>query len=177
MSDSPPPAKRQRPDDQEIVRSEVWYDDGSVVLQASATQFRVHWSVLSSHSSFFRDMQGLSQPQDEPKVEGCPIVELPDSAQDVETVLKALYNPFLFAKKSLPLSVIASHIRLGRKYDMKEFLQTMVQRLADEHPQTLEEYGILIDLLAVVRENNLFALLPSAYLRVMLSSTQYKPIF
>lgn len=51
-----PPAKRQRTEDAAITRSEIWYPDGSVVLQAQGTQFRVHWGVLA----FFRN--ALPQP-------------------------------------------------------------------------------------------------------------------
>lgn len=76
-----------------ITRSDIWYHDGSLVLQAHNIQFRVHWSVLSQHSSFFRDMQGLPQPPDQPSVDGCPILELSDTVADIEHLLKALYNP------------------------------------------------------------------------------------
>ncbi|KAJ7935112.1 hypothetical protein B0H13DRAFT_1474520, partial [Mycena leptocephala] len=63
------------------------FDDGSVVLQAENTQFRVHWSILSIHSSVFHDMQGLPQPPDQDSIEGCPVVQLSDLAADVEHIL------------------------------------------------------------------------------------------
>jgi hypothetical protein len=88
-----PPAKRQRTEDASITRSNVWYKDGSVVLQAESTQFRVHWGVLSENSTFFRGLEDLPQPSDQPTVDGCPIVELPDAVIDVEYLLKALYDP------------------------------------------------------------------------------------
>ncbi|KAJ7686514.1 hypothetical protein B0H17DRAFT_1071804 [Mycena rosella] len=56
---SSPPAERQRTGKASITRSQIWHSDGSIILQADDTQFRVHWSVLAMHSSFFRDMQGL----------------------------------------------------------------------------------------------------------------------
>ncbi|KAJ7650021.1 hypothetical protein FB45DRAFT_7731 [Roridomyces roridus] len=187
----PSPTRRQRSDGGEIVHSsEIWHSDGSVVLQAGCTQFRVHWSVLSLHSSFFRDLQGLPQPPDEPKVDGCSVIELSDSSDDVETVLKALYDPLFFLQPSLPLSVIASHIRLGRKYDLKNILAAVVEPLTYENPSTLEEYhrligpsgyfptkfqpyrGSLMDVLTLARENNLLAILPCAYCRVTLCYTQ-----
>ncbi|KAJ7442457.1 hypothetical protein FB451DRAFT_1297355 [Mycena latifolia] len=185
---SSPPAKRQR-QDVEIVRSEIWHPDGSVVLQAGNTQFRVHWSFLSRHSSFFRDMQGLPQPPDQPSLslEGCPVIELSDRVEDVENVLETLYNPLFFAQQALPLPVIASHIRLGRKYDFTDILQSVVERLIHENPMSLEEYDALItpatgvytptriaffrsfrfDLVILARENNLFSVLPCAYYRTL----------
>jgi hypothetical protein len=94
MSDSRP-TKRQRNEDASITRSAIWYRDGSVVLQAQDTQFRVHWSVLAKHSAFFKDLEGLPQPNpaDLPTVDGCPVVEIQDAVEDVEHLLTALYDP------------------------------------------------------------------------------------
>jgi hypothetical protein len=83
----------RKTDRRAMQRSEIWYSDGSLILQVENTQFRVHWSVLALNSSFFRNLQGLPQPPDQPRVEGCPIIELHDSLEDVEYLLKALYNP------------------------------------------------------------------------------------
>ncbi|KAJ7081776.1 hypothetical protein B0H15DRAFT_445112 [Mycena belliarum] len=188
MSTSPP-AKRQRPD-VEIIRSAIWHPDGSVVLQAGNTQFRVHWSVLALHSSFFRDMQGLPQPPDQPSVEGCPVVELTDVAEDVTHVLRALYNPLFFARKAISLPIIASHVRLGRKYDFTAILHSVLERLTDENPTSLDAYealkrgngsysatrvlnsrGIYVDTVTLARENNILSVLPCAYYRVLISSS------
>jgi hypothetical protein len=76
-----------------VIRSEIWYEDGSVVLQTQATQFRIHWGVLAQQSSFFRDIQDLPQPSNQPSVDGCPVVELQeDDSADVEYLLKVLYS-------------------------------------------------------------------------------------
>ncbi|KAJ7106070.1 hypothetical protein C8R43DRAFT_1046095 [Mycena crocata] len=189
---SSPPAKRQRTEDAPITRSDIWYPDGSVVFQPQNTQFRVHWGVLTEHSSFFRDMQGLPQPADQPSIDGCPIVELPDSAEDVKYLLKALYTPTFLAQKSIPLGAVGALIRLGRKYDFPELLASALERLTDENPSTLEDYdalkrnprlfspvkyqrvprivqypGIIFDTLALARENKILSVLPCAYYRVL----------
>ncbi|KAJ7442455.1 hypothetical protein FB451DRAFT_1057523 [Mycena latifolia] len=183
---SSPPAKRQRLE-LEITRSRMWHPDGSVILQAGNTQFRVHWSVLSRHSSFFRGMQGLPQPLDQPSVEGCPVVELSDRVEDVENVLETLYNPLFLAQQTISLPLIASHVRLGRKYDFSDILQSVVERLAYENPITLEAYDALrtgsgsysptrvagggrshyLDTVTLARENNLLSVLPCAYYRTL----------
>ncbi|KAJ7502965.1 hypothetical protein B0H11DRAFT_1854163 [Mycena galericulata] len=183
---SSPPAKRQRTENALITRSEIWHNDGSVVFQAKDTQFRVHWGVLSLHSSFFRDMQGLPQPPDQPSVDGCPIIELQDSPEDFEYLLKALYSPTFLTQKSLPFPAVAALVRLGRKYDFKEVLDTTVERITFENPTTLQEYdvlesdngdyrttrivhneGIFLDILTLARENNIQSALPCAYFRVI----------
>jgi hypothetical protein len=84
--------------------ADLWFCDGSVILQADATLFRVHKSQLSRRSIVFSDMFALAQPPvmtthatlaDE-TYEGCPVVKLHDSAEDVANLLLALYDgPFV----------------------------------------------------------------------------------
>ncbi|KAJ7745667.1 hypothetical protein B0H16DRAFT_1557782, partial [Mycena metata] len=184
------PTERHPESFQKLVRrSEIWHPDGSVVLQAHDTQWRVHWSVLAMHSSFFRGMLGLPQPPEQPSVDGCPIVELlGDSVEDVENVLRALYDPLFFLQKALPFSVIASHLRLGRKYDFGPVLETVVERITHENPTTLEGYdalktrnayhptrivhyqGLLYDTITLAGENNLLSVLPCAYYRALVGT-------
>jgi hypothetical protein len=71
----------------------LWFSDGSIVLNAEKITFRVHHSILSTHSTVFSDMLNIPQPLDQATIEGCPVVHLPDSAVDVACLLKALYDP------------------------------------------------------------------------------------
>ncbi|KAF7351074.1 BTB domain-containing protein [Mycena sanguinolenta] len=117
------------PENVSITRSKIWRPDGNVVLQAENTQFHVHWIVLALSSTFFEDMQGLPQPPDQPAVEGCPIVPLPDSsAVDVEHLWTVLYDPTFMSEPALPLAVVGALIRLGRKYNFKKLLDAAVAR-------------------------------------------------
>jgi BTB/POZ domain len=72
---------------------ELWFDDGSVVLHVEKTLFRVHRSTLATHSTVFSDMFRIPQPPDQDAIEGCTVIKLPDSLDDVESLLKALYDP------------------------------------------------------------------------------------
>ncbi|KAF7365476.1 BTB domain-containing protein [Mycena venus] len=90
-----PRTKRRRTDDADaagtpLVRSpEYWFD---IILQVESTQFRVAKSVLSKHSTVFRDMFMMPLPADEPTVENCPVVVLPgDTAKDWTLFLGAMY--------------------------------------------------------------------------------------
>ncbi|KAJ7679111.1 hypothetical protein DFH06DRAFT_1414926 [Mycena polygramma] len=172
----------------QLTRSEIWHSDGSVVLQAHDTQFRVHWSVLALHSSFFQGMMELPQPPNQPSIEGCPIIELSDSAEDVQHLLRALYDPLFFVQRTLPLSIIGSHLRLARKYDFRGVLETIAERLTYENPVTLVAYdalktgnsysptrianyhGLLYDTITLAGENNLNSVLPCAYYRALVGS-------
>ncbi|KAF7969599.1 hypothetical protein HWV62_14510 [Athelia sp. TMB] len=86
-------SKRKRDDNSlDITRSDIWFEDGNIVLQAESTQFKVYRGMLSRHSSVFRDMLTVPQPpthQDD-LVEGCVVVELSDSSEDLTHVFKAL---------------------------------------------------------------------------------------
>jgi hypothetical protein len=80
---------------------DLWFSDGSVVLQAETTIFRVHKSQLSRRSEFFRDLFSLPQSQEtsvspsvmsERMMEGCPVLVLDDLADDVANLLTVLYD-------------------------------------------------------------------------------------
>ncbi|KAJ7169137.1 hypothetical protein C8R43DRAFT_945096 [Mycena crocata] len=92
-------------------------------------------------------MQELPQPADQPIIDGCPVIELPDTIVDVEYLLMTLYTPALtwastfLSEESLPFPAIAALICLGRKYDFKDLLDSAIKRLTFENPTTLKEYG------------------------------------
>ena len=78
------------------------FQDGNIVLSAvdAATTrtilFRVHMSSLASRSRVFNSMLSLPQGEDDEQTEvheGSPLVRLPDSAEDVEALLRAIYDP------------------------------------------------------------------------------------
>ncbi|KAJ7188670.1 hypothetical protein C8R46DRAFT_1341366 [Mycena filopes] len=182
---SQPPTKRQRTDsDASMMRSEVWYKDGSVVLQTENTQFRVHFSVLALNSPFFRDLQDLPQPLEQPTVEGCPVIELQDACIDVKHLLNALYDPLL-AQKILSLEIVGALIRLGRKYLFRDLFHLGVEILTVANPLTLREFkaldsgiisdmmrlelyeGIFFDIVTLASQNDLFTILPTAHLRLL----------
>ena len=74
-------------------RSDIWYSDGSIVLQAENVQFKVHQTVLAKHSKVFADMLAVGDPDPaEQLVNGCPLVVIQDSAEDVRHMLSILYN-------------------------------------------------------------------------------------
>ncbi|KAF7315166.1 BTB domain-containing protein [Mycena indigotica] len=194
-----PSAKRARTDDASspttIIRSDIWHSDGSLILQAGKTQFRVHWSVLSSHSSVFKDMQINCQPgTPESLVEGCPVIELYDDPQSVKTILRVLYNPTSFlrrdarSKGSYKFAYVASLVRMGRKYDFGNLWDLALGVLEAEIPMTpagyddlraasnkttfIEDYpGVYLDILSLLREQNILSLLPSAYYLVVAKYT------
>jgi hypothetical protein len=98
QSDTLPPKKRQRSSNNEAedqrARSMYWFEDGNIVLQAEETLFRVHQSVLSLHSSIFKDTFAMPQPpsQENKHVAGCPVIPLSDTAEDITNLISLLYD-------------------------------------------------------------------------------------
>ena len=73
------------------------FDDGSVVLRAKdpSTLFRVHRALMARHSEVFRHMFSMPQPEQQGEtelIESCPVVDIHDSASDMTSLLRALYD-------------------------------------------------------------------------------------
>lgn len=90
------PSKRRRTETETgslcPVHSDVWYEDGNVVLQAQGVSFRVHRGILAKNSAVLRIILSAVPPQTSFMIEGCPVAELPDAGKDLEHVLRALYD-------------------------------------------------------------------------------------
>lgn len=67
-----------------VQSTEVWFEDGNIVIHARNVQFRVHRSILMTSSSVFKDM--LSEGgADSP-------FNVSDEAEDMCYLLKAIYD-------------------------------------------------------------------------------------
>lgn len=83
---------------------DLWLSDGNVILSTKSIDgdqmvlFRVHKSVLARHSMTFSDMfsedvsvvsEGVNDVYD-----GLSVVSMSDSIEDLEAILKVLYDPW-----------------------------------------------------------------------------------
>lgn len=97
------PSKRQRTGTNEsndfYFDKNFYFDDGNIILVTEGRAFKIHKGVLSRHSVFFRDIFALAnESSGSESHEGCQILRLPDSKQDVVYLLQALYdNMYVFA--------------------------------------------------------------------------------
>ncbi|KAF7293447.1 BTB domain-containing protein [Mycena indigotica] len=183
MSSSDPPApKRPRTEEDTIVSSEIWYKDRSIVLQAATTQFRVHLGLLAAHSTVFRDMHEMPQPETQSRtVDGCPLVEIQDDPEDVKNLLLVLYSPTLLTQMPLSFPIVAALVRLGSKYDFGELRTVAVKWMHRRFPSSLEEFhvryesassgalssNILFDVLELAIENGIECCLPAIYYEII----------
>ncbi|KAJ7618674.1 hypothetical protein FB45DRAFT_1007407 [Roridomyces roridus] len=184
--DSHPRAKRPRKDEAvEVVRSKIWYPDGTVVLQAESTQFRVYGGFLAARSTVFRDMFAVGQaPSGEDcEVDGAPLVDLyDDKAADVEQLLDALYDWNFSKAPQKSFAQVSAMWRLGKKYGFDDLRNDAQQRLEACYPPTLAAYrkhqlgvktstlvepvigyvGMWVDAVKLARETGLLSILPAA---------------
>ncbi|RDB17298.1 hypothetical protein Hypma_001918 [Hypsizygus marmoreus] len=181
--DRPHPIKRQRTDDLELsrlledsTRSTIWFDDGSVILNAENTLFRVHRSILSSHSSVFDDLLGALS--SEVQVDGCPVLTVQDSAEDMSHFLKALTDRSYYREKDAQsIEITSSILRLSMKYCVDHLRDEASSRLQYEFPASLESYdrrtlgsriksgrGYIVDCISLMREVGLISALPTCFL-------------
>ena len=122
-SEGPPTA----PDDSITRDSDVWYEDGNIVVIAQTTAFRFHKSVVSHHSPVFRDL--FSVPQPSPTAAGeeagpsaetfdsCAAVRVSDTSYDFRELLRAIYGGVrLVLSPSRPLPLIAGPTRACATY-------------------------------------------------------------
>lgn len=65
------------------------FDDGNIVVFAGSIAFRVHRSVLSLHSDVLRNTMSALSTTMEGRIDGCPVVRLNDSANNVCRLLCA----------------------------------------------------------------------------------------
>ncbi|KAJ7163051.1 hypothetical protein C8R46DRAFT_333518 [Mycena filopes] len=168
-ADSPPP----------LVRSEAyWFDDGNIILQVESTQFRLPKSLLSMHSSVFRDLFTLPLPKDEPRIENCPVVVLSgDTVEDWVLFLGVLY-PKAYTDEAPTVALLAAMLRLAKKYDVEVFRKDCVRRLKTQFPTTLTEFDTISRLrwtvvkyeisnypalVSLAREIGLHSILPALY--------------
>ncbi|KAI0698365.1 hypothetical protein BC835DRAFT_1269081 [Cytidiella melzeri] len=125
---------------------DLWYADGSVVLVADTTAFRVHTSVLAQNCDVFRDMDAIPKPDAvgdlEETYEGCPVINLQDSATDLEYFLKAIYKfSFFRPNKKSKFPVVAAILRLSTKYMANDLRRQAIQFLTTAFPPDYDAWS------------------------------------
>jgi hypothetical protein len=150
-----------------------WLYDGSIVLSVESCLFRVHQTILANHSEIFSDLFTVPQPveDEEEMIEGCRIVNLPDSESDFVDLLNAIYRPECVPYPlhsssncliiSLPfdlasyfdsisadadletvLTFIQGILRLSTKYIIRYLRQRCISLFLTKFPSTLRGYTL-----------------------------------
>ncbi|KAJ7232025.1 hypothetical protein B0H12DRAFT_1029158 [Mycena haematopus] len=122
----------------------LWFEDGSLVVQAEQSLFRVIRTVLAACSPVFNVMLAFTPPPDAETLDGCPLVRLPDSAQDVTCFLRAIFDSsfFEFYPCQVSFEDALSITRLSHKYAVDYLLRRALVHLSHEFPTTLSAYDM-----------------------------------
>ncbi|KAJ6577801.1 hypothetical protein B0H19DRAFT_1062380 [Mycena capillaripes] len=121
---------------------DLWFSDGSLVIQADKSLYRVPRSILAARSTVFNDMQSFPQPvEDGETIEGCPVVKLPDAAADVTCFLRAIFDSSYFETypTKTDLSTVGSILHLSNKYGVDYLRRRALVHLSSGIPMTYSE--------------------------------------
>ncbi|KAF7791802.1 hypothetical protein EIP86_002826 [Pleurotus ostreatoroseus] len=130
----------------------LYLDDGDIVLAAPSTSpakrqtmlFRVDKVYLARNSPIFKDMFSFSPGQEaQDTYDGVPRVNLTDSAEDLESLLAAMYNI-----ASLPLRkfdpekprLLMGTMRLALKYEVDGLRDVVIRNIAEDWPHDRRSY-------------------------------------
>ncbi|KAJ7154360.1 hypothetical protein C8R43DRAFT_1066365 [Mycena crocata] len=121
---------------------QLWFEDGNIVIQAGNSQFRVFRGILAAQSPVFKDMFSLPQPADSEAVDGCPVVRLHDSKEDLTVFLRAIFDPEFLQPypRWTELTTIASCLRLSQKYEVNFLRRRALVHLSARYPIRLADY-------------------------------------
>ncbi|KAK7027754.1 hypothetical protein R3P38DRAFT_2939912 [Favolaschia claudopus] len=178
-------AKRPRTDDSpslNITRSDIWFDDGNIIVQAETTQFRLYKGALCASSAILKEaVENLGESKG---VEGCPILFLSDSSEDLGCLLHVMFYPWSYpADEPIHFSVLAAFLRLGRKYEIKPLYEKALARFTAVFPSSVDDYlnadlknklvrrdpdtsrrgEVAVDAIVLGRELGIVSVLPAAF--------------
>ncbi|KAH9910406.1 uncharacterized protein BXZ73DRAFT_109075 [Epithele typhae] len=141
-----------------VKHREFWFTDGSLVLRADNTLFRVHISQLCRKTAFFRDLFALPQPPaaaaadgshtTEERFDGCPVLVLYDSPEDVANLVKVIYDgPNFGINDRDDFNVLSGVLRLSSKYLVQEPTRAKaLAHISTAWPSTLKAWDLREDL-------------------------------
>ncbi|KAH9009130.1 hypothetical protein EDB85DRAFT_1477714 [Lactarius pseudohatsudake] len=98
-------------------------DPNIIVRSSDKVNFRVRKSVLAMSSPFFNDLLSLPQPPDDELVDGLPVIQLPEDADLLNSLISLLYPipPIIPDSYEKVFSLLAA----CQKYDMESVQSTI----------------------------------------------------
>ncbi|KAJ7082109.1 hypothetical protein C8R44DRAFT_823124 [Mycena epipterygia] len=163
---------------------ELWFKDGTLVLLAETSLFRVYGGLLAMNSPIFHDMLDFSQPDNAERIDECPVVRLADGARDLTYFLKAVFNYEFFGAipAKTTFAIVSGVIRLSTKYQVDALRNRALAHLWTAFSFTPNELYIhnrsweippkeWIRIVLFAREMSIDWILPVAFYRVVANST------
>ncbi|KAM5539620.1 hypothetical protein V8D89_006729 [Ganoderma adspersum] len=104
--------------------SEFWLPDGNIILVANnAVAFRVYRGLLAAQSTVFEDMFVSSTSSADELFDGCPVVQLTDSSEDLTHLLRVLLPKSerrYHHTERRTFDELSAVIRLAHKYHIQD---------------------------------------------------------
>ncbi|KAJ7762633.1 hypothetical protein B0H16DRAFT_1311684 [Mycena metata] len=162
---------------------ELWFSDGTLVLVAGTSMFRVYGGLLAKHSPVFGHMLESPQSDDAELIDGTPVVHLADNQDDLKYFLSALidYEFFGAFPATTTFDTIAGIIRLSKKYEVGSLRKRALIHLSSAFPMTREEFPASpswtlpptqwIRVILLAREMSLDWILPTAFYQLLENPT------
>ncbi|KAJ6531182.1 hypothetical protein B0H19DRAFT_911807, partial [Mycena capillaripes] len=99
---------------------DLWFADCGLIVRAGNLLFRISREMLAARSPVFADMLAFTQPDDAEKIDGCPVVDLPDAAEEVAVFFRALFNHDFFEPypARTEYATVVGVLRLSNKYQV-----------------------------------------------------------
>ncbi|KAJ7502583.1 hypothetical protein B0H11DRAFT_1712347 [Mycena galericulata] len=141
--------------------TDVWFDDGTIILEAESTQFKVFKGILAANSTVFNDMLVVGSSSDTSEmVEGCPVVHVYDAALDLMHFLKAIHHVGYYdPAETKDFLLIAAILRLSTKYNVDVLRRRALAHISSLYPTTLQEWDLRKDTAMEVFNARPFAVL------------------
>ncbi|KAJ7045164.1 hypothetical protein C8F04DRAFT_1388727 [Mycena alexandri] len=119
-------------------------NDAQIVVCADNRTFRILRGLLAARSRVLRNIIAAPRASTE-QIDGCPVVQLPDSAQDLQAFMSAISDPNYFqpAPTPLRLSVVLKVLRLSKRYEVPPLYRRALEHLAVDgwYRQTFDEHS------------------------------------
>ncbi|KAI1795289.1 hypothetical protein LXA43DRAFT_37169 [Ganoderma leucocontextum] len=118
---------------------EFWFDDGNIVLIAQHTGFRIFRTLLAAQSTVFADMFASSSSRSDETLDGCPVVHLTDSPNDLGHLLRILLPTSPMCYITADPEVVHSFdevfavVRLAHKYGIQSVQDHAIRALQEYH--------------------------------------------
>ena len=146
--------------------SEVWLEDGNVILHADGVVFKVYQGILARRSEVFRDLFTLPDPPETERLEGVPVISVSDSPDDLRHLLLVLCCGKKYVKQPMsPLdmitnaerssyytqhgspfpvefSTVTALVKLGHKYAIPDVLDDALSRFKQYYPNNITSYHL-----------------------------------
>ncbi|KAJ7162675.1 hypothetical protein C8R43DRAFT_919596 [Mycena crocata] len=137
-------ASEEGPDVPDLTRAEgLWFEDCGLIIQAERTIFRISRDFLAMRSPIFADMLSMPSPANAETMYGCPFVLVPDNADDITCLLKALLYHEFFEPSPASVAVLSSVLRMSDKYEIDTLRKRALIHLSSIYPTKLSEWDAL----------------------------------